>query len=282
MTPVAIVTGGGSGMGRATSLRLARDGYRVVVAEIEPERAASVAAEIGEAAIPFAVDVSEADGVEALVAAALEHFGRLDAMVANAGVPHGAPFLELDESTWERVLAVNLKGVFLCGQAAARAMVSAGRPGAIVNVASTYAEVTEGGASAYSASKGGVRMLTKSMALELGPHGIRVNAVGPGWIRTGMNPLDDPAQVAELEPTIPLGRVGLPEDVADVIAFLASEDARYISGQTLFVDGGWLDQPRSLARALTLRELCAGAHVALTGRRSTAPTHPRKGGERKW
>ena len=247
MTPVAIVTGGGSGMGRATSLRLARDGYRVIVAEIEPERAASVAAEIGEAALPFAVDVSQADGVEALVAAALEHFGRLDAMVANAGVPHGAPFLELDESTWERVLAVNLKGVFLCGQAAARAMVSAGRPGAIVNVASTYAEVTEGGASAYSASKGGVRMLTKSMALELGPHGIRVNAVGPGWIRTGMNPLDDPAQVAELEPTIPLGRVGLPEDVADVIAFLVSEDARYISGQTLFVDGGWLT-----SRALSL------------------------------
>jgi len=247
MAQVVIVTGAGSGMGRATSLRLARDGYRVVVAEIEAERAASVAAEIGEAAVPFAVDVSEAEGVEALVAAALEHFGRLDAMVANAGVPHGAPFLELDESMWERVLAVNLKGVFLCGQAAARAMVSAGRPGAIVNVASTYAEVTEGGASAYSASKGGVRMLTKSMALELGPHGIRVNAVGPGWIRTGMNPLEDPAQVAELERTIPLGRVGLPEDVADVIAFLASEDARYISGQTLFVDGGWLT-----SRALSL------------------------------
>ena len=247
MAPVAIVTGAGSGMGRATSLRLARDGYCVVVAEIDAERAASVAAEIGEAALPFAVDVSEAEKVDALVSAALEHFGRLDAMVANAGVPHGAPFLELDESTWERVLAVNLKGVFLCGQAAARAMVAAGRPGAIVNVASTYAEVTERSASAYSASKGGVRMLTKSMALELGPHQIRVNAVGPGWIRTGMNPLDDPAQVAELEPTIPLGRVGLPEDVADVIAFLASEDARYVSGQTLFVDGGWLT-----SRALSL------------------------------
>jgi NAD(P)-dependent dehydrogenase (short-subunit alcohol dehydrogenase family) len=247
MPPVAIVTGAGSGMGRATAIRLARDGYGVVVAEIDAARAAGVAAEIGEAAISFAVDVSEAAGVEALLAATVEHFGRLDAMVANAGVPDGAPFLELDESTWNRVLDVNLKGVFLCGQAAARAMVAAGRPGAIVNVASTYAEVTERGASAYSASKGGVRMLTKSMALELGPHGIRVNAVGPGWIRTGMNPLDDPAQVAELEPTIPLGRVGLPEDVADVIAFLASEDARYISGQTLFVDGGWLT-----SRALSL------------------------------
>jgi glucose 1-dehydrogenase len=247
MPSVAIVTGAGSGMGRATAIRLARDGYRVVVAEIDAARAAGVAAEIGEAALPFAVDVSEAEGVEALLAGALEAFGRVDVMVANAGVPHGAPFLELGEEVWERVLAVNLKGVFLCGQAAARAMVAGGHPGVIVNVASTYAEVTEGGAAAYSASKGGVRMLTKSMALELGPHGIRVNAVGPGWIRTGMNPLDDPAQVAQLEPTIPLQRVGAPEDVADVIAFLASQDARYVSGQTLFVDGGWLT-----SRALSL------------------------------
>jgi NAD(P)-dependent dehydrogenase (short-subunit alcohol dehydrogenase family) len=247
VTPVAIITGAGSGMGRATAIRLARDGYAVVVAEIDPERAAGVAAEIGDGAMAFAVDVSDAGQVEALLAATLDRFGRLDVMVANAGVPLGAPFLELDELTWERVLAVNLKGVFLCGQGAARAMIAGGRPGAIVNVASTYAEVTEGEASAYSASKGGVRMLTKSMALELGPHGIRVNAVGPGWIRTGMNPLDDPAQVTELEPTIPLQRVGLPEDVADVIAFLASEDARYVSGQTLFVDGGWLT-----SRALSL------------------------------
>jgi glucose 1-dehydrogenase len=247
MPPVAIVTGAGSGIGRATALRLARDGYAVVVAEIDAPRAASMAAEIGQAALPFTLDVSEAEGVDALLAGTLGRFGRLDVMVANAGVPHGAPFLELDEATWERVLSVNLKGVFLCGQAAAKAMVAGGHPGAIVNVASTYAEVTEGEASAYSASKGGVRMLTKSMALELGPHGIRVNAVGPGWIRTGMNPLDDAAQVAQLEPTIPLGRVGLPEDVADVIAFLASDDARYVSGQTLFVDGGWLT-----SRALSL------------------------------
>jgi glucose 1-dehydrogenase len=247
MTPVAIVTGAGSGMGRATALRLARDGFAVVVAEIDAARAAAVAGEIGDAALAYPLDVSDSAQVDALVAATLARFGRLDVMVANAGVPHGAPFLELDEATWERVLAVNLKGVFLCGQAAARAMIAGGRPGAIVNVASTYAEVTEGEASAYSASKGAVRMLTKSMALELGPHGIRVNAVGPGWIRTGMNPLDDPAQVAQLEPTIPLQRVGVPEDVADVITFLASHDARYVSGQTLFVDGGWLT-----SRALSL------------------------------
>ena len=247
MKPVAIVTGAGSGIGRATAVRLARDGYSVVVAELDVARAADVAGAIGADAMPFALDVSESGQVDSLLAETLARLGRVDVMVANAGVPHGAPFLELDEATWERVLAVNLKGVFLCGQAAAKAMVAGGHPGAIVNVASTYAEVTEGEASAYSASKGGVRMLTKSMALELGPHGIRVNAVGPGWIRTGMNPLDDPAQVAQLEPTIPLQRVGLPEDVADVIAFLASDDARYVSGQTLFVDGGWLT-----SRALSL------------------------------
>ena len=108
MTKVAIVTGAGSGMGRATALRFARDGYRVVVAEIEAPRAASVAAEIGESALPFPVDVSDAQQVDALLAACLEHFGGVDVMVANAGVPHGAPFLELDEATWERVLAVNL------------------------------------------------------------------------------------------------------------------------------------------------------------------------------
>ncbi|HEY3613004.1 MAG TPA: SDR family NAD(P)-dependent oxidoreductase [Gaiellales bacterium] len=240
MARVAIVTGAGSGMGRATAIRLARDGCDVVVAELDPARAAAVAEEIGAAAVAVALDVSDAAAVDALVADTVARSGRLDVMVANAGVPHGAPFLELDLATWERVLAVNLKGVFLCGQAAARAMIAGGRPGAIVNVASTYSEVTAEGASAYSASKGGVRMLTKSMAFELGPQGIRVNAVGPGWIQTGMNPLDDPAQIEQLEPTIPLRRIGLPDDVADVIAFLASEDARYVSGQTLFVDGGWL------------------------------------------
>jgi glucose 1-dehydrogenase len=137
---------------------------------------------------------------------------------------------------------VNVKGVFFCGQSAARAMIAAGGGGRIVNIASTYAEVTAPECTAYSASKGAVRMLSKAMAVDLAPHGITVNAVGPGWIRTGMNPLDDPERVRELEDTIPLGRVGLPEDVAGVIEFLLSDASAYITGTTTFVDGGWIIQ----------------------------------------
>jgi NAD(P)-dependent dehydrogenase (short-subunit alcohol dehydrogenase family) len=233
----ALVTGAGSGIGRATAHRLAADGYGVTVADVDGARAAATAAAIGEAALPAAADVASEAAVEEMVAAHVARFGRIDALVANAGIPDGRPVVEERLDTWRRVLDVNLTGVFLCGRAAARLMPAGG---AIVNVASTYGEVTEPGAGAYSASKGGVRMLTKSMALELGPAGIRVNAVGPGWIRTGMNPLDDPDRVAGIEAGIPLGRVGTPADVADAIAFLLSDAARYVSGQTLFVDGGWL------------------------------------------
>jgi 3-oxoacyl-[acyl-carrier protein] reductase len=233
----AVVTGAGSGIGRATAHRLAADGWGVTVADVDGPRAAATAEAIGAAALADTCDVASEDAVEALMAAHMARFGRLDGLVANAGIPDGRPVLEERLDTWRRVLDVNLTGVFLCGRAAARLMA----PGsAIVNTASTYGEVTEPGAGAYSASKGGVRMLTKSMALELGPAGIRVNAVGPGWIRTGMNPLDDAERVRGIEAGIPLARIGTPEDVADVIAFLLSDDARYVSGQTLFVDGGWL------------------------------------------
>ncbi len=233
----AVVTGAGSGIGRATAHRLAADGFGVTVADIDGARAGATADAIGEAALADACDVASEDAVEALMAAHMARFGRIDALVANAGIPDGRPVVEERLDTWRRVLDVNLTGVFLCGRAAARLMAPGG---AIVAVASTYGEVTEPGAGAYSASKGGVRMLTKSMALELGPAGIRVNAVGPGWIRTGMNPLDDAERVGRIEAGIPLGRIGTPEDIADVIAFLLSDDARYVSGQTLFVDGGWL------------------------------------------
>jgi NAD(P)-dependent dehydrogenase (short-subunit alcohol dehydrogenase family) len=233
----AIVTGAGSGIGRATARRLAADGYGVTLADIDGGAAQAAAEGIGGQAVSVMCDVSNEAEVQALVDGHVERCGGLDGMVANAGIPDGHRFAEEQFGTWQRVLDVNLTGVFLCGRAAARVM----RPGAaIVNTASTYGEVTEHGAAAYSASKGGVRMLTKSMALELGAAGIRVNAVGPGWIRTGMNPLDDAERVARIEASVPLGRIGTPEDIADVIAFLLSDDARYVSGQTLFVDGGWL------------------------------------------
>lgn len=241
---VVAVTGAGSGIGRATAVAFAVAGARVVASDITPapleETGELMRAQRGEGLTRVA-DVARRADVEALVAACLE-LGGIDAMVANAGVSLVRPFLDVTEEELDATLAVNLKGVFFCGQAAARAMRDRGRPGSIVNVASTYGEVTAPDCSAYSASKGGVRMLTKAMALELGQYGIRVNAVAPGFIRTGMNPLDDPERNRSLEQVIPLRRIGSPEDVADAVCWLASDGARYVTGETLFVDGGWIVQ----------------------------------------
>jgi NAD(P)-dependent dehydrogenase (short-subunit alcohol dehydrogenase family) len=239
---VVVVTGAASGMGRATTLRLAAKGARVVAADVN-EAGLAETVRVAEGVVRAEVaDVADRSAVDALVGAVTEAFGRLDGLVANAGVALGKSFLDTSEEELDAVFAVNLKGVFFCGQAAARAMIATGSGGRIVNVASTYAEVTAPERAAYSASKGAVRMLTKAMALDLAPHGITVNAVGPGWIRTGMNPLDDPESVRELEGTIPLGRIGTPEDVAGVIEFLLSDAAAYVTGTTAFVDGGWIVQ----------------------------------------
>jgi len=241
---VVAVTGAGSGIGRATAVAFAVAGARVVASDITPapleETGELMRARAGEGLTRVA-DVARRADIEALVAACLE-LGGIDVMVANAGVSLDRSFLDVTEEELDATLAVNLKGVFFCGQAAARAMRDRGRPGSIVNVASTYGEVTAPDCSAYSASKGGVRMLTKSMALELGQYGIRVNAVAPGFIRTGMNLLDDPERNRALEQAIPLRRIGAPEDIADVVCWLASDGARYVSGETLFVDGGWIVQ----------------------------------------
>jgi glucose 1-dehydrogenase len=240
---VAIVTGAGSGIGRATALRLASEGAGMVVADVDGEAARAtrdLVSGAGSDARVETVDVSVPAQVNALVERTVESFGRLDHMVANAGIAIDRPFLETTEEEFDRVIAVNLKGVFLCGQAAARSMARRGGGGRIVNVASTYASVCSPGSSAYCASKAGVAMLTKAMALELGPLGIRVNAVAPGWIRTGMNPLDDPEELARLGAEIPLGRIGDPADVAAAISMLLSDDAAYVTGTTLLVDGGWI------------------------------------------
>jgi len=241
----AIVTGSAVGVGRATALDLARRGANVVINYSRSEDDAKEAVRLVEAegakALLVRADVSDDAQVVDMVQRTVDAFGGVHILVNNAAMTHFVGFPDLDgmkSEYWDDIFAVNVKGAFFCARAAAKAMNASGG-GAIVNIASVAGVRAIGSSIAYAASKAALINMTVALARVLGP-GIRVNAVGPGWIRTGMNPLDDPAQLTRLEPTIPLRRVGLPEDVADVIAFLLSEDARYVSGQTLFVDGGWL------------------------------------------
>ncbi len=238
---VVAVTGAGSGIGRATAAAFAAAGARVVASDVVPaglEETAALVRAAGHECTAVVVDVAKRADVDHLVETCLD-VGRIDVMVANAGVSRDRPFLDVTEEDLDTTFAVNLKGVFFCGQAAAQAMIAAGQGGSIVTVASIYGERAAEGCSAYCASKGGVRMLTKAMALELGPHGIRVNAVAPGYIRTAMNPMTDTEEERRLAAEVPIGRVEGPEVIADVILWLASDGARYVDGETVFVDGGW-------------------------------------------
>ena len=242
---VAVVTGAGSGNGRGIALRFAEEGARVVAADLELDAAQETAKLVGDAggeAIAVRADVSQREQGVAMVEATREHFGGIDILVNNAGVETLVPLLDLEESEWDRVVDTNLKGAFLCGQLAARAMVSTRTSGAIVNIASINAKIALAGQAHYTSSKGGLIMLTKAMALDLAPHGIRVNAIGPGVIETRMTEqsLSNPARRAMLLSNVPLGRVGQPRDVANAALFLASDEASYITGTTLYVDGGWL------------------------------------------
>lgn len=242
---VAIITGAGSGNGRGIALRFSEEGVRIVAADLDPESAretANLVEDAGGEALAVRADVSRREQVSAMVEAATEQFGAIDILVNNAGVETLVPLLDLEESEWDRIVDTNLKGAFLCAQIAARAMVSARTPGAIVNIASINAKIALAGQAHYTSSKGGLIMLTKSMALDLAPHGIRVNAIGPGVIETRMTErsLSDPERRAMLLSKVPLGRVGQPRDVANAALFLASDEASYITGTTLYVDGGWL------------------------------------------
>ncbi len=242
---VAVITGGARGIGLAYGRRFVEEGARVVIGDLLEEEGHAAVAELegsGGQALYRACDVTRKADVDALMTAAVERFGRLDCAIANAGISIHADFLDLEEADFDRVIAVNLKGPFLTGQAAAREMVALGNGGVILNITSVNAVVANHDGTAYAASKGGVALLTKVMAISLADHGIRVNAIGPGPVKTAMEAavLADPAKRRIREIRTPLRRMAEPEEVAAVAAFLASDDASYLTGQTLYVDGGRL------------------------------------------
>jgi len=244
---VAVVTGGARGIGRACCARLAEAGATVLVADIDEEAARAAASAIGLQAVAATTDVRDADSVRALVQRALEESGRLDVWVNAAGVYPTSPLLEMSDDDWALVLDTNLRGTFLGAREAARAMVAGGEGGVIVNVSSTAAYSAEApGAAHYVASKFGVRGLTKALAVELGPHGIRVLAVAPTVTLTpGLEAERASLESAgftldELGPTLPLGRVAVPDDVARVVLFCASDLSLLMTGSTLLVDAGEL------------------------------------------
>jgi NAD(P)-dependent dehydrogenase (short-subunit alcohol dehydrogenase family) len=238
---VAIVTGASQGIGLACAQRLVREGARVMLADIREEDGAAAAQALGDAARFFCADVSQKADVDALLAATMAGFGQVDILVNNAGVTHAADFLDLAEEDFDRVLRINLKSMFLCSQAVAREMVRRQAGGCIINMSSVNAELTIPNQVPYVISKGGVNQLTRVASISLAPHGIRVNAIGPGTILTELAKkavLASPEARHTILSRTPLGRCGEPGEVAAIAAFLASDDASYITGQTLYADGG--------------------------------------------
>ncbi len=239
---VAIVTGSGSGLGRGIAKRFAQAGAQLVVNFRSSERGARWVVDQIEAAggqaIPLQADVSKKEQVQRLIAQTVSHFGRLDILINNAGVYPSSSVLDMSEQEWDLVLDSNLRGTFLCTQAAANIMIAQGDGGAIVNISSIEGENPAPIHSHYNAAKGGVLMYTAASAQELGPHGIRVNAVSPGLIWTEGIEENWPNGVTRWRSTAPLTRLGRPEDVADACLFLASPAARWITGANLRVDGG--------------------------------------------
>ncbi|MEP7102492.1 MAG: SDR family NAD(P)-dependent oxidoreductase [Burkholderiales bacterium] len=241
---VAIVTGASQGIGAACAERLSHDGAAVALWDVDDMRGTALAASLnerGRRAIFQHCNVADAREVEAALAATLQAFGQVDALISNAGIFKAANFLDITEADWDAVIDINLKGAFLVGQAVARAMVAAGRPGAIVNMSSVNGIMAIPSIASYNASKGGVNQLTRVMALALADHGIRVNAVAPGTIATELAQkavLGSDEAKARIMSRTPMKRLGEPSEIADVCAFLVSSASSYMTGEIVYIDGG--------------------------------------------
>ncbi len=245
---VAIVTGAASpiGMGRAFALAFAKEGADVVICDIKEDGLKEREEEIkklGRKALGIKTDVSKAAEVSRLIDTTIDTFGKIDILVNNAGVREepAKPIQDISEEEWDIIHGTNLKGVFLCIKCAITHMIKRKR-GKIINIASIFGQVAFPNYGAYCAAKGGVINLTRTLALELAPHKINVNAIGPGVIETELSKttIEDPEIMKLILPLIPYGRVGKPEDIAAVAVFLASDESEYVNGQTIFSDGGWL------------------------------------------
>ncbi|HEU4596864.1 MAG TPA: SDR family oxidoreductase [Pyrinomonadaceae bacterium] len=245
---VALVTGASSGIGRAIAERFATEGAHVAVNYMprgqNEEEARAVADSLTTPGMTIGADVSKRADVERMVSEVSEKFGRLDIAVCNAGIEIKRPFLEATDEEWNKVISVNLYGAFVVSQAAARRMVQQGEGGKLIYTSSVHEDIPFPGYTSYCASKGGVRMMMRNLAIELAPHRINVNNIAPGAIATPINQavLDDAKAKEEAISEIPWGRFGKPEEVAAVAAFLASDEAAYVTGSTYYVDGGLTQQ----------------------------------------
>jgi NAD(P)-dependent dehydrogenase (short-subunit alcohol dehydrogenase family) len=243
---VAVITGGARGIGRGCAAQLAADGYAIVIADVRGDAAQETADAFvaqGYRAASAAADVTDAAACAAMITRAVEAFGRVDVLVNSAGISRPEPSLDVTPENWRRMIDIQLNGTFFCSQAAGRQLVAQGWGGSIINISSINAEAAFPMRTAYSCAKAGVTMMTKTLAIEWAEHGIRVNAVGPCHTETEMtveNIKRGVVAVDVLKKRIPLGRLAKVEDVANAVSFLCSDKASFITGQALYVDGGYL------------------------------------------
>jgi len=249
---ICIVTGGATGIGRAIATKFVKEGAAVVIDYVgnsdRADQLVSALETIGGRALAVAADVSDPNQVAMLFDETVKRFGRLDVLVNNAGVEKKMPFVDTPDEEWHKVIAVNLTGPFLCSRRAAKQMIAQGDGGRIINISSVHEDLAMPTNAPYCAAKGGLRMLMRTIAVELAPHDILVNNIAPGAVDTPMDAelKTEPKEMAELLAEIPMNRMGKPEEIAEMCAFLASSGASYSTGSTFFVDGGLIRQSGSL------------------------------------